>query len=136
MAKKKTSKKMGRPILIDDDKDRQLRGILRLKPTLKDCAAFLEVHPDTVEKHIRKKYKMTFSEFRTENMVHTRFSLIRTAIKQAENGNTAMLIFCLKNLCGWADNPSNDKEFEKKLEIIITKLDKKKPRKVINENER
>lgn len=95
--------RMGRPKKFTDEKDRQLKAILRLKPTLKDCAAFLEVSEDTIERHIKKHYKCTYAEFRTQNMVHTRFSLIRTALKQAESGNTAMLIFCLKNLCGWSD---------------------------------
>jgi uncharacterized protein YbcV (DUF1398 family) len=81
----------------------QLKAICRMKPTLKDCAAFFEVSEDTIEARIRKEYKCTFSEFREQNMVHTRFSLIRTAIRKAENGDNTMLIFCLKNLCGWAD---------------------------------
>lgn len=89
-------------IVIDET---QLRALMRLKPTREDCAAFFKVHPDTIDNRIKRlagKDK-TFSEFREENMVHTRFSLIREAQKQALNGNTAMLIFCLKNLCGWVD---------------------------------
>lgn len=81
----------------------QLKAICRMKPTLKDCAAFFEVSEDTIERHIRKSDNCTFAEFRDKNMVHTRFSLIRTAIRKAENGDNTMLIFCLKNLCGWAD---------------------------------
>jgi hypothetical protein len=36
-------------------------------------------------------------------MVFTRFDLIRTAIDKAKKGDNVMLIFCLKNLCGWRD---------------------------------
>ena len=36
-------------------------------------------------------------------MVQTRFSLIRNALKMAEKGNPALMIFCLKNLCKWTD---------------------------------
>lgn len=99
---------MARPRKFTDEKDRQLKAILRLKPTLKDCAAFLEVDPSTIERHIKKTYKCSYAEFREQNMVHTRFSLIRTALKQADSGNTAMLIFCLKNLCGWTDKQETD----------------------------
>ena len=96
---------MARPTKFTEEKDKQLKAIMRLKPTMKDCAAFLDVHPDSVEKYIKKTYNCSFSEFREQNMVHTRFMLIRTAIKKAENGDNTMLIFCLKNLCGWRDNP-------------------------------
>lgn len=98
---------MARPKKFNEEKDRQLKAILRLKPTLKDCAAFLDVSQDTIIRYIEKTYKTSYANFREQNMVHTRFSLIRTALKQAESGNTAMLIFCLKNMCGWTDKNEN-----------------------------
>lgn len=93
--------KTGRPPL--DIPDEKLKAIMRMKPTLEDTAAFFECHTDTITKLIRKKFDLSFSEFRDQNMVHTRFNLIRTAITKAEGGDNCMLIFCLKNLCGWAD---------------------------------
>lgn len=82
----------------------QLKALMRLNPTLKDTAAFFECSEDTI---INKVEEYTgsrdFSAFREENMVHTRFSLVRNALKMAEKGNPAMMIFCLKNLCGWKD---------------------------------
>jgi hypothetical protein len=82
----------------------RLKALMRLKPTLEDTAAFFEVNPSTIEKFIKREFgKITFSEFRDQNMVHTRFNLIRTAIQKAEKGDNVMLIFCLKNLCGWKD---------------------------------
>lgn len=94
---------MGRPKKFTKDQDTQLRALLRMKPTRKDCAAFFEVSEDTIERYIKRTYKITYAEFGDQNMVHTRFDLVRTAIRQAKSGNTAMLIFCLKNMCGWAD---------------------------------
>lgn len=83
----------------------QLRAIMRLKPTLADCAAFFECSTDTIRNRIDEYCPgLTFSQFRDQNMVHTRFSLVRTAIQKAEAGDNCMLIFCLKNLCGWADH--------------------------------
>lgn len=102
-AKNKKTSKMGRPKIFDDEKDKQLRAILRLKPTLVDCAAFFDVDPSTIERYINRQYNCTYAEFRDQNMVHTRFSLIRKAIQKAEGGDNVMLIFCLKNLCGWTD---------------------------------
>ena len=85
----------------------QLKALMRLKPTQKDTAAFFECSEDTIERIIKKNYNATFAEFRYQNMVHTRFSLIRKAISKAEAGDNIMLIFCLKNLCGWADKTEN-----------------------------
>jgi len=81
----------------------QLAALCRLKPTLVDCAAFFKVNPSTIEKQIKRHTKLTFSEFREQNMVVTRNALIRKALDMAKNGHPAMLIFCLKNLCGWTD---------------------------------
>jgi hypothetical protein len=93
--------KMGRPGKIQDlDK---LKSLMRLNPTLADTAAFFECGERTVEDTIRNNFDLTFREFRQQNMVHTRLSLIRKAVSKAESGDNVMLIFCLKNLCGWAD---------------------------------
>jgi hypothetical protein len=93
---------MGRP--KSEINVEQLKALMRLKPTIEDTAAFFQVHPDTILKFIKREIgPLTFSEFREQNMVHTRFSLIRTAIDKAERGDNVMLIFCLKNLCGWRD---------------------------------
>jgi hypothetical protein len=81
----------------------QLRGICRLNPRIEDVAAFFSCSHDTIERRVRELGYSGFASFRDENMVHTRFSIIRKAIQKAENGDNTMLIFCLKNLCGWAD---------------------------------
>lgn len=95
------AKKMGRPVVEIDET--QLKALCRLKPTLKDVAAFFNCSEDTIDRKCKELGAKTFADFRDQNMVHTRFSLIRTAIRKAENGDNTMLIFCLKNLCGWAD---------------------------------
>lgn len=81
----------------------QLRGIMRLHPTIKDCASFFECSEDTIENVIKRDYGVNFSVFREQNMVHTRFALIRKAIQKATAGDNVMLIFVLKNLCQWKD---------------------------------
>lgn len=99
---------MGRkPIAIDKD---QLAALMRMKPSQADTAAFFKCHPDTIGTFIRENFDLTFSEFREQNMVHTRFDMIRTAIDKAKRGDNVMLIFCLKNLCGWKDKWDNKDE--------------------------
>lgn len=93
--------KMGRPIK-DIDMER-LATLMRFKPRLEDCAAFFKVSNDTIERRIRDEHGITYAEFREQNMVHTRFALVQAALRKATNGDNVMLIFCLKNICGWKD---------------------------------
>ena len=91
---------MAKRVNIDKEK---LKALMRLKPTQGDTAAFFECSEDTIDRYIKKNFKVTYAEFREQNMVHTRFSLVRKALQKANNGDNVMLIFCLKNLCGWQD---------------------------------
>ncbi len=85
----------------------------RLKPTREDCAAFFECSTQTIERRIKDECgeDMTFRQFRDEQMVHTRFNLIRNAIGKANKGDNTMLIFCLKNICDWKDKSEVDQNF-------------------------
>lgn len=102
-AQGKPKGKNGRPAAFDEKKLSQLKAFMRLKPTLKDTAAFFEVDPKTVEVTVKRHWGIGFTEFRDQNMVHTRMNLIRRAIEKADRGDNVMLIFCLKNLCEWKD---------------------------------
>ena len=86
----------------------QLRALCRLKPTKSDVAAFFSCSEDTIENRVKELGFANFSAFRDENMVHTRFSLIRKAIQKAEGGDNVMLIWATKNLCGWSDKQDVD----------------------------
>lgn len=81
----------------------QLKQLMRLNPTLADTAAFFECSEKHIERVIKAKHKLTFVEFRKQNMVHTRLMLVRTMIKKAEQGDNTMLIWCSKNLIGWSE---------------------------------
>ena len=104
---------------FDEEKYRQLKAICRMKPTLSDCAAFLDVNESTIEKQIRKRHNCTFSDFREQNMVHTRFMVIRGLLDLCEKGNLGALIYTSKNLCGWTDK--YDVDIENKLKPALIK---------------
>ena len=106
--KRKNMTAVGRP-RVDIDRD-QLTAFMRLKPSLEDCAAFFKCHKDTITNFIEREFGLGFSAFREQNSVVTRFNMIRTAIKKAEGGDNIMLIFCLKNMCGWRDRPKDDED--------------------------
>ena len=95
---------MSRPRLEIDQNE--LESLCRLNPTLKDCAAFFKCSEDTIENRAKEFGYESFSDLRDKNMVHTRLMLIRTAVRKAEKGDNIMLIFSLKNLCGWKDKPT------------------------------
>jgi hypothetical protein len=81
----------------------KLAVLMRFKPTQADAAAFFKCSEDTIDRRIRDETGLSYAEFREQNMVHTRMNLVQTAIRKAEKGDNVMLIFCLKNLCGWRD---------------------------------
>lgn len=91
-----------------------LDKILKFKCTSKDAEDILGISHDTIERNIRKKYDLTFSQYREKKMAGTRFKLQHKAINMALKGNVPMMIFCLKNLCKWVDTPepSQDDNFE------------------------
>jgi len=109
------AKKMGRP--KKEINLEQLKALMRLKPTQKDTAAFFECSEDVIERRIKAEFGCSFADFRDQNMVHTRFSLIRKAIQKAEGGDNCMLIFCLKNLCGWVDKFETKQESDTKISM-------------------
>lgn len=95
------AKKMGRPEIPFDWT--KLDAVLQYKPSLEDCAEIMNCHHDTIEKKIRAKFDCSFSAYRDKKMSTVRLSLVQKAIHMAKSGDRTMLIFCLKNLCGWND---------------------------------
>lgn len=81
----------------------KLDAILQYNAQLKDASEILGCSEDTIERRIREKYDCTYAEYRDKKLGKVRIKLVQKAIDMAMMGNTAMMIFCLKNLCGWAD---------------------------------
>lgn len=80
-----------------------LDAMLQFKPKLRFCADYMGVHENTIKDRIKKEKGLTFTEYRDQKMARVKISLMQKAVRMAQDGNTTMMIFCLKNLCGWAD---------------------------------
>jgi hypothetical protein len=105
---------------------RTLDGILQFNASKKMCADIMGVSEDVIERRIKTQYKQTFTEYKESRMGKVKVKLQQKAIESALSGNTALLIFCLKNLCGWADkieqfNPkqASDSELLEQAEKLI-----------------
>lgn len=91
---------MGKKIELDWSK---LDAILQYNAELNDAAEVMGCSPDTIERRIREHHDCTFAEYRNKKLGKVRIKLVQKAIQMATSGNATMMIFCLKNLCGWAD---------------------------------
>ena len=116
-------KKMGPPT-IDFDWAK-LDKLLELGPKLTDAAELLGVSEDTIERRIRERHDLTYAEYRCKKQALVRKSLVSTAYALAMGlpphqgkPDKTLLIFCLKNLCGWSDN-NNDQNVEQLQPIIL-----------------
>lgn len=93
--------RIGRPpIEIDWSK---LDICLSLGASLEITAHYLGVSEDTLERKIRAEKNLSFKNYRDEKMSGVKLKMLQKAQTLALDGNITMLIFCLKNLCGWAD---------------------------------
>jgi hypothetical protein len=99
-----------------------LNKYLEKKPSLSDTAEMMKCSEDTLENMIKAEHGITFSEYRDKKMAGVRLGLVTKALDMAMGGNVTMMIFCLKNVCGWADkteiNSTNNK-----IEITIASND-------------
>ena len=80
-----------------------LDALLQFKVSAEFCADYLGVSRDTIYRRVKENYDMTFSQYHALKIQGTATKLQQKAIKMALEGNNTMLIFCLKNLAGWAD---------------------------------
>lgn len=95
------SKAIGRP--EKEIKWDVLDGILQFGATLIDCSEILGHAEDTIQRRIKKDFKMTFSEYRHRKMARMRMKLLQKQYDVAINGNVTMLIWLGKQHLGQSD---------------------------------
>lgn len=77
----------------------------------------IHITDDTLTAHCKRNFGMTFSEYRDKRFDNTRLMLTQKTMKMALEGNVTLLIFCLKNLCGWSDKVESKEEDKKPFEL-------------------
>ncbi len=82
---------------------KELDALLHFKANKRQCANYLEVSEDTLERRIKEKFNKTFSEYADIKLDNTRIKLQQKIIQKALKGDNTCLIFSLKNLCKWTD---------------------------------
>jgi hypothetical protein len=63
----------------------------------------LELHARTIQRAITRDKGRTFEEYRSFHEGGLQLKLIQKAVEMALAGNVAILIFLLKNKCGYSD---------------------------------
>ena len=104
----------------------KLDGLLYFKASLISCSDILGVHENTIKNHIKKRFGLTFTEYTERKMSRTKVKLVQKAIEMAMSGNATMMIFSLKNICGWQDkiDMPTDSSTPIRIEIIKDVPDK------------
>lgn len=94
---------------------KQLDTLLQFKVPAHFVADQLGIAKETLYRHIKEVKGMTFGEYHELRLLRTGTKLQQKAIEMALHGDRTMLIFCLKNIAGWADKHEvNMGELEKK----------------------
>jgi len=88
-------------------------------------AGYCEVSEDVIEDRVSREKGLTFRAYRDQKMAGIRLKLIQKAMSKAFDGDNCMLIFCLKNQCGWADKVDHGFHADKKQIVLKYSLDEK-----------
>jgi hypothetical protein len=100
-----------------------LDAILQFGPTKGVCSDILGVSPDTIEARIKEEHGLTFTEYKDKRMGKVKIKLQQKALDMALKGHATMMIFCLKNLCGWVDKVEQSGNADRPISIVIDKQD-------------
>ena len=85
-----------------------LDSVLQYGASLIDCAELLEMSEDSIQRKIKEKSGVTFSEYREAKKSKIRMKLRQKQFEMAMNGNVALLIWLGKNELGQKDKLEHD----------------------------
>lgn len=90
-----------------------LDAILRFGATCVDCAEILKTSEDAIQRNIKRRFKMTFAQYRDRKMAPTRQKLRAKQYEMAvEFGNVTMLIWLGKQMLGQSEKVTHVEEDE------------------------
>ena len=112
------NKKMGRPeklnfksqLFNDEEQNKELlalQSLCSIQCTLEEISCFFRVSVDTIERHIKKNFIVTFAEYYKKYSAGGKISLRRSQFKMAKT-NVSMAIWLGKQYLGQADTPMKD----------------------------
>jgi hypothetical protein len=82
--------------------DKQLISFMRTCPLLMDTAHYFEVSQDTIEDYIRRRWGVSYTEFRAKHLADTRAVLVNTALELAlVKKDWRAIQKCLEYYCKW-----------------------------------
>jgi len=102
----------------------QLDAMMQFKVTKAFVADWFGCSEDTIEKRIKERSGMTFTNYNKLKMNRTGFKLQQKAIEMALAGDRTMLIFSLKNMAQWVDKVETELNLNN-ISITIDKDDSK-----------
>lgn len=113
---------MGRPKLdVDFDK---LAILCQYPLRNEDIADLMDLSMDTISRAIKKKFNVTFAEYKEQKQSKLRFTLLQKQVEVAKAGNVVMLIWLGKQYLGQSDvEKSEIKQLQKDVENIHEKID-------------
>ena len=99
---------MARPKIVWTEKEfKSVEYMCLIHCTGEEIAGVMQVDYDTLNRLIKDKYGMSFSDYFKSKSAQGKMSLRRLQWKSAESGNTSMLIFLGKQWLGQTDKIEN-----------------------------
>lgn len=95
---------------------KELDALLQFKVSKSFVADYLGVSEDTIDRRIKEKFNMTFTQYKALRSGTMSIKLQQKAIQMAVAGDKTMLKFALKNMSGWTESVEEKNQSQ---EIVI-----------------
>lgn len=78
-------------------------GMLLADPSKRFCADYLGISEDTIERHIKKRFGMTFTEYKGLKFDYTVWQIKQAVVNKAMCGNIEAAKYVLSNKSDWME---------------------------------